>query len=64
VGLDSVEMLELDRALDALALVDKEKVETAELTNISTAVARDLKFARGWLFRRIGAHLGRHPKKP
>ena len=68
VGLGSVEMIELNRALDALAQVDPEKVqmvelryflgctaeETAALMKVSKAtVDRDLKFARAWLFRRI-----------
>jgi len=68
VGLGSVEMIELNRALDALAQVDPEKVqmvelryflgctaeETAALMQVSKAtVDRDLKFARAWLYRRI-----------
>jgi RNA polymerase sigma factor (TIGR02999 family) len=68
VGLGSVEMIELNRALDALAQVDPEKVqmvelryflgctaeETAALMKVSKAtVDRDLKFARAWLYRRI-----------
>lgn len=71
VGIGSNEMLELNQALEALALVDPGKVqlvelryflgctaeETAALMNVSKAtVDRDLKFARGWLFRRIGPH--------
>jgi RNA polymerase sigma factor (TIGR02999 family) len=69
VSIGSSEMLELNQALEALALVDEQKVqlvelryflgctaeETATLMNISKAtVDRDLKFARGWLFRQIG----------
>jgi len=68
VGLGTVEMIELNRALDALAQVDPEKVqmvelryflgctseETAALMKVSKAtVDRDLKFARAWLYRRI-----------
>jgi RNA polymerase sigma factor (TIGR02999 family) len=68
VGIGSVELIELNRALDALALVDAQKVqlvelryflgctadETAELMNISKAtVNRDLNYARAWLYRRI-----------
>jgi RNA polymerase sigma factor (TIGR02999 family) len=68
VGIGSVEMIELNRALDALAQVDPEKVqmvelryflgctaeETAALMKVSKAtVDRDLKFARAWLYRRI-----------
>jgi RNA polymerase sigma factor (TIGR02999 family) len=79
VGLGSTEMLELDQALDALTLIDKQKVklielryflgctaeETAELMNISKAtVDRDLKFARGWLFRRIGPDDDRPATRP
>jgi RNA polymerase sigma factor (TIGR02999 family) len=69
VGIGSAEMLELNQALEALALIDPSKVqlvelryflgctaeETAALMNVSKAtVDRDLKFARGWLYRRIG----------
>lgn len=68
VGLGTVEMIELNRALDALAQVDPGKVqmvelryflgctaeETAALMKVSKAtVDRDLKFARAWLYRRI-----------
>jgi RNA polymerase sigma factor (TIGR02999 family) len=68
VGLGSVEMIELNRALDALAVVDPAKVqlvelrfflgctseETAALMNISKAtVDRDVKYAKAWLYRRI-----------
>ena len=72
VSIGGAEMLELNQALDALALVDAEKVqlielryflgctadETAALLNISkSTVDRELKFARGWLYRRMdGAH--------
>ncbi len=68
VGIGSAEMLELDQALEALALVDAAKVqlvelryflgctaeETATLMNVSKAtVDRDLKFTRSWLYRWI-----------
>jgi RNA polymerase sigma factor (TIGR02999 family) len=68
VNIGSAEMLDLNRALDELAMLDQEKVqlvelryflgctaeETASLLNVSKAtVDRDLKFIRGWLFRRI-----------
>jgi len=68
IGIGSSEMIELSRALDALALVDPGKVqlvelrfflgctseETAALMNISKAtVDRDVKYAKAWLFRRI-----------
>lgn len=69
VGTGSVEMIELNRALDELAKADPAKVqvlelrfflgctseETAEIMQISKAtVDRDVKFAKTWLFRRIG----------
>ena len=69
VGVGSAEMLELDQGLEALARVDAGKVrlielryflgctaeETAEIAKISKAtVDRELKFARGWLFRYMG----------
>jgi RNA polymerase sigma factor (TIGR02999 family) len=68
VGIGSVELIDLNRALDALEAVDATKVqlvelryflgctaeETATLMNVSKAtVDRDLKYARAWLFRRI-----------
>lgn len=64
----SPELVELSRALDALALIDAKKVElvelryflgytaeeTAALLNVSKAtVDRDLKFIRTWLYRRM-----------
>jgi RNA polymerase sigma factor (TIGR02999 family) len=76
VSIGSPELLELNQALEALSLVDAAKVqmielrymlgctadETAALMNISKAtVDRDLKFARGWLFRRIGANPDQDP---
>jgi RNA polymerase sigma factor (TIGR02999 family) len=69
IGIGSAEMLDLHRAIEDLSLVDAEKVqmvelryflgctaeETAALMNLSKAtVDRDLKFARGWLYRRMG----------
>ena len=66
IGVGSADMLELDQGLEALARVDAGKVqlielryflgcsaeEAAEITNISKAtVDRELKFARGWLYR-------------
>jgi RNA polymerase sigma factor (TIGR02999 family) len=68
VGIGSEELIELNRALEAFALIDETKVrlvelryflgctaeETAELMNISKAtVDRDLKYAKAWLYRRI-----------
>ncbi len=68
VDIGSPQLLELNRALDALALLDPQKVklvelryflgctaeETAALLNISKAtVDRDLKFIRTWLYRRM-----------
>jgi RNA polymerase sigma factor (TIGR02999 family) len=68
VGIGSLEMIELNRALDALTLIDEAKVqlvelryflgctaeETATLMNISKAtVDRELQFAKAWLYRRI-----------
>ena len=69
VNIGSAEMLDLNRALDELGELDAAKVqlvelryflgctaeETASLLDVSKAtVDRDLKFIRGWLFRRIG----------
>jgi len=68
VGIGSPELIELDRALDALSKIDAVKVqlielryflgytaeETAELMNLSKAtVDRHLNFAKAWLYRRI-----------
>ena len=68
VTLDSAEILDLDRALEALEQKDSTLVqaielryflgcsneETAEILGVSEAtVKRDLKFAKSWLFRRI-----------
>ncbi len=69
VDVGSASMLELNQALEALCAVDEEKVqlielryflgctaqETADLMQISKAsVDRELRFARGWLFRHMG----------
>jgi RNA polymerase sigma factor (TIGR02999 family) len=74
IGIGSVELIELNRALDALALVDAQKVqlvelryflgctadETAELMHISKAtVNRDLNYARAWLYKRIEPDAGK-----
>ena len=68
VNVGSLELIELNRALDELTLIDSKKVEmlelryflgctsdeTAELLHVSKAtVDRDLKFARAWLYRRL-----------
>jgi RNA polymerase sigma factor (TIGR02999 family) len=68
VGLGSPEMLDLDRALDALGEVEPSLVgavelryflgctteETADILGVSeSTVKRDLKFAKTWLYRRI-----------
>ena len=68
VGTGSVEMIELNRALDEMAVIDPTKVqmvelryflgctaeETADLMHLSKAtVDRDLKYSRAWLFRRM-----------
>ena len=67
------EMLELNRALDELAELDPLKVqlielryflgctaeEAGEIAQVSKAtVDRDLKFARGWLYRRLQPQAG------
>lgn len=68
VGIGSPEMIDLNRALDALALIDSTKVqlvelryflgctseEAAALMNVSKAtVDRDMKYAKAWLYRRM-----------
>ena len=68
VDLGSPELIDLDRALDALSQMDASLVqtielryflgctieETAEILGVSLAtVKRDLKFAKTWLYRRI-----------
>jgi RNA polymerase sigma factor (TIGR02999 family) len=73
VKIDSPELLDLDRALDELAALDADKVklvelryflgctaeETAALMQISKAtVDRELKFTKGWLYRRIHPQAG------
>ena len=69
-----MDLIELNRALDALSLIDAQKVqlvelryflgctadETAALMNISKAtVNRDLNYARAWLYRRIESDTGK-----
>lgn len=76
VGLGGAEMLELDQGLEALARIDADKVrlvelryflgctaeETAQIANISKAsVDRNLKFARGWLYRYMEGARSRPP---
>jgi RNA polymerase sigma factor (TIGR02999 family) len=68
VNLNGPEYIDLDAALDELEKIDPRKSqvmelchllgcttnETAEILHISVATAeRDLKFARGWLYRRL-----------
>jgi RNA polymerase sigma factor (TIGR02999 family) len=68
VGLDTPELIDLNTALDALNQTDPALVqtlelrfflgcsseETAEIMGISEAtVKRNIKFAKGWLYRRI-----------
>jgi RNA polymerase sigma factor (TIGR02999 family) len=68
IDIDSPELLDLNRALDELGVLDAEKVqmvelryflgctaeETATLMKVSKAtVDRELKFVRSWLYRRI-----------
>lgn len=68
VGTSSVEILDLNRALDRLEQLDQRKAhvvelrfflaltmeETAEVLSISLATAeRDLKFSRSWLFHEL-----------
>ena len=75
VGSSSEEILDLNRALDKLELLDQRKAhlvelrfflaltmeETAEVLSISLATAeRDLKFSRSWLFHELNAS----PKQP
>lgn len=76
VEVGSPELIELGRALDALALIDPKKVElvelryflgctaeeTAALLKVSKAtVDRDLKFIRTWLYRRMESGSGSSP---
>jgi len=75
VDIGSPELLELNRALDALNLIDPQKVklvelryflgctaeETAALLKISKAtVDRDLKFIKTWLYRRMEPEAANH----
>ena len=74
-----MDLIELNRALDALSLVDAQKVqlvelryflgctadETAALMNISRAtVNRDLNYARAWLYKRIEPDAAKDFAKP
>ena len=76
IGVGSADMLALNQALEALTVIDADKVqlvelryflgctseETAAIMNISKAtVDRELKFARGWLFRRMGGDPAKSP---
>jgi RNA polymerase sigma factor (TIGR02999 family) len=76
VGIGSPELIELDRALDALGKIDPTKVqlielryflghtseETAELVGLSKAtVDRHLNFAKAWLYQRINPEPNRKP---
>ncbi len=77
VEIDSPELIDLDRALDQLQILDPQKVqlvelryflgctaeETAEVMNISKAtVDRELKFIKSWLFQRIHSAGSAMPK--
>jgi RNA polymerase sigma factor (TIGR02999 family) len=77
VGIGSAGMIELNQALEALGEIDAQKVqlvelryflgctaeETAEVMGVSKAtVDRELKFARGWLFRRMGGDPAHAPE--
>jgi len=68
INLNGPEYIDLDSALDELEKIDKRKAqivelchllgcttqESAEIMQVSLATAeRDLKFARGWLYRRL-----------
>jgi RNA polymerase sigma factor (TIGR02999 family) len=68
IGIGSTQLIDLNRALDALAAIDAAKAqmvelryflgctaeETAALMNVSKAtVDRELKYSRVWLFRQI-----------
>jgi len=70
IGCSSADMLDLNRALDRLELLDERKArlvelrfflaltmeESAEVLSISLATAeRDLKFSRSWLFHELNA---------
>ncbi|MGA2537345.1 MAG: ECF-type sigma factor [Terracidiphilus sp.] len=68
VGLESPDLIDLNRAMDSLAAIDATKAqmvelryflgctaeETADLMKVSKAtVDRDMKYAKAWLFRRM-----------
>lgn len=74
VDVNGPEFIDFDRALDELEEIDRRKAqmvelchvlgyttpESAAIMNISVATAeRDLKFARGWLYRRLRPAEGR-----
>ena len=76
VDVGSAELLELNRALDELKLIDPYKVELVELryflgcTSEETAalmksskatVDRDMRFIKSWLFRRLHPEAGENP---
>jgi RNA polymerase sigma factor (TIGR02999 family) len=76
VGLGSLELIDLNRALDALAAIDASKAqmvelryflgctaeETAALMNVSKAtVDRELKYSRAWLYQRIEPDKSKNP---
>ena len=75
VDLTGPEYLDLELALEELDRIDGRKVqmvelcyllgcttaESAEILQISVPTAeRDLKFARGWLYRRLRTEVGKH----
>jgi RNA polymerase sigma factor (TIGR02999 family) len=79
VAVGSLELIDLNRALDSLAEVDLSKAqmvelryflgctaeETAALMNVSKAtVDRDLKYSRAWLYQRISPDKGRNSQAP
>jgi len=79
VGIGSPELIELDRALEALGQVDPVKVqlielryflghtveETADLMKLSKAtVDRHLNYSKAWLFRYMNPEAGGIPAKP
>ena len=79
VDIDSAELLDLNRALEALGALDAEKVqlvelryflgctaeETAALMQLSkSTVDRELKFIKSWLFRRMHPGGGEGAARP
>ena len=76
VGLGSPQLIDLNRALDSLAVIDAAKAqmvelrfflgctaeETAALMNVSKAtVDRELKYSKAWLYRRIEPDKSKSP---